>query len=308
MAARILMVRSFSLSHGGKNLDDKETVEHDLLPPSGDVDVHDECKGIGVVLDETCKSAVPSVADPIMNPEGGEEEKAIQSPDAEESVTADSKFAQEEEEEEDIKKDGDDKVGALIGALCSFGVAAATACVFLIGGRLHHQHTQQHKIQLQFFGDDKRIQQVVRQTSRLNQKAMSFAMGAGAKHRPSSRVRWCVVDIRLVPPQAHDVAEGEDVGKVPVDGSGSDSDDPWHVVDDGVVIGAGVAGGAYDEDTVDGGVEGAERDRLMIEGLGVVGERRVLAERDEDDVSIVMDGRLEVHEDGALAATHSADQ
>jgi hypothetical protein len=134
---------------------DKETVEHDLLPPSGDVDVHDECKGIGV-LDETCKSAVPSVADPIMNSEGGEEEKAIQRPDAEESVTADSKFAQEEEEEEeDIKKDGDDKVGALIGALCSFGVAAATACVFLIGGRLHHHHTQQHKIQLQFFGDDK---------------------------------------------------------------------------------------------------------------------------------------------------------
>ncbi|XP_020406785.1 uncharacterized protein [Zea mays] len=177
MAARILMVRSFSLSHGGKNLD-------------GDVDVHDECKGIGV-LDETCKSAVPSVADPIMNSEGGEEEKAIQRPDAEESVTADSKFAQEEEEEEeDIKKDGDDKVGALIGALCSFGVAAATACVFLIGGRLHHHHTQQHKIQLQFFGDDKRIQQVVRQTSRLNQKAMSFATGAGAsRHFGRARVK-----------------------------------------------------------------------------------------------------------------------
>ncbi|XP_020406784.1 uncharacterized protein [Zea mays] len=182
--------RSFSLSNGGKNLDDKETVEHDLLPPSGDVDVHDECKGIGV-LDETCKSAVPSVADPIMNSEGGEEEKAIQRPDAEESVTADSKFAQEEEEEEeDIKKDGDDKVGALIGALCSFGVAAATACVFLIGGRLHHHHTQQHKIQLQFFGDDKRIQQVVRQTSRLNQKAMSFATGAGAsRHFGRARVK-----------------------------------------------------------------------------------------------------------------------
>jgi hypothetical protein len=135
---------------------DKETEEHYLLPPSGDVDVHDDCKGIGVVLDETCKSAVPSVADPIMASEGGKEEKAIQSPDAEESVTTDSNFAQEEEEEEeDIKKDGNDKVGALIGALCSFGVAAATACVFLIGGRLHHHHMQQHKIQLQFFGDDK---------------------------------------------------------------------------------------------------------------------------------------------------------
>ncbi|XP_023157908.1 uncharacterized protein [Zea mays] len=191
MAARILMVRSFSLIHGGKNLDDKETEEHYLLPPSGDVDVHDDCKGIGVVLDETCKSAVPSVADPIMASEGGKEEKAIQSPDAEESVTTDSNFAQEEEEEEeDIKKDGNDKVGALIGALCSFGVAAATACVFLIGGRLHHHHMQQHKIQLQFFGDDKSIQQVVRQTSRLNQKAMSFAMGAGAsRHFGRARVK-----------------------------------------------------------------------------------------------------------------------
>uniref|UniRef100_A0A804NHH1 DUF6821 domain-containing protein n=1 Tax=Zea mays TaxID=4577 RepID=A0A804NHH1_MAIZE len=200
MALRILMVRTISccltyvilITTVLNCIPDKETEteEQDLLPPSGDVDVHNECKGIGVVLDETCKSAVPSVADPIMASEGGVEEKAIQSPDAEESVTADSKFAQEEEEEEDIKKDVDDKVGALIGALCSFGVAAATACVFLIGGRLHHQHTQQHKIQLQFFGDDKRIQQVVRQASRLNQKAMSFAMGAGAsRHFGRPRVK-----------------------------------------------------------------------------------------------------------------------
>jgi hypothetical protein len=171
--------RSFSTSqnHGSKNLDgkddhllcftyvilvttvlncmpDKETEEHDLLSPSGNFDdVQGECKDIGVVLDETGKSVVPSVVDPIMAPDGGEEEKAIQSPDP--IMAPDGKFAQEEEEEEDIKKDGDDKVGALIGALCSFGVAAATACVFLIGGRLHHHHAQQHKIQLQFFGDDK---------------------------------------------------------------------------------------------------------------------------------------------------------
>jgi hypothetical protein len=98
------------------------------------------------------------------------------------------------------------------------------------------------------------------------------------------------------------------LGKVPVDGGGSDNDDPWSGVDDGVIIGARVAGGAYDGDTVDGGVEGAKHDGLMEEGLGVVGERRVLAEGDEDDVSIVMDGRLEVHEDGALAATHFVDQ
>ncbi|ONM40951.1 hypothetical protein ZEAMMB73_Zm00001d044352 [Zea mays] len=206
--------RSFSTSqsHGSKNLDgkddhllcftyvilvttflncmpDKETEEHDLLSPSGNFDdVQVECKDIGVVLDETCKSVVPSVVDPIMAPDGGEEEKAIQSPDP--IMAPDGKFAQEEEEDEEDIKDGDDKVGALIGALCSFGVAAATACVFLIGGRLHHHHTQHHKFQLQFFGDDKRIQQVVRQTSRLNQKAMSFAMGAGAsRHFGRARVK-----------------------------------------------------------------------------------------------------------------------
>jgi hypothetical protein len=44
-----------------------------------------------------------------------------------------------------------------IGALCSFGVAAATVCVFLVGGKLQHQQKQQHQqnIQLQFLGDDK---------------------------------------------------------------------------------------------------------------------------------------------------------
>jgi hypothetical protein len=147
---------SFSMSHGSKNLDGKD--DHLLCftyvilirtvlycMPDKETEKHDECKGIGVVLDETCKSAVPSVADP----DGGEEQKAIRSPDAKESATADGKFAQKEEEEEDIKKDSDDKVGALIGALCSFGVAAATVCVFLIGGWLHHHHSQQHKIQLQ---------------------------------------------------------------------------------------------------------------------------------------------------------------
>lgn len=191
--------RSLSMSHGSKKLDDQETEEHDLLPPSEDVDVHepvDKCKDIGVVPDET-KPVPTVVADLMASDDGGEEDKnAFQSPpDAKEDATAaDDKFAQEEEEE-DVKKEdsNDDKarpqcvvfsVGKLkvngIGALCSFGVAAATVCIFLIGGRLQHHHRQQEqqKIQLQFYGDDKRIQQVVQQTSRLNQ-AMSSVMGAG---------------------------------------------------------------------------------------------------------------------------------
>ncbi|XP_062189854.1 uncharacterized protein LOC133892883 [Phragmites australis] len=185
--------RSSSVGHDSKNLDDQETEEH-ILPPSGGADVHDpvdECKDIGVVPDET--KPVPSVAD-LMVSDGDEEEKTFQSPDAKEAD--DDGPRQFAEEEEDVKKDdgvarpecvifsvGKLKVNG-IGALCSFGVAAATVCIFLIGGRLqhHHRQQQQQKIQLQFYGDDKRIQQVVQQTSRLNQ-AMSSVMGAGASTR-----------------------------------------------------------------------------------------------------------------------------
>ncbi|OEL25732.1 hypothetical protein BAE44_0013248 [Dichanthelium oligosanthes] len=208
--------RSFSMGHGSVYPDDQETEEH-TLPPSGDCAVDDEpvveCKDIGVVPDETTKPVpsvadlmasdgddeekafqnpdettkpVPSVAD-LMTSDGDDEEKAFQNPDAKEA--SDDKFA---EEEEDAKKENSKarpecvvfSVGKLkvngIGALCSFGVAAATVCIFLIGGRLqhHHRQQQQQKIQLQFYGDDKRIQQVVQQTSRLNQ-AMSSVMGAG---------------------------------------------------------------------------------------------------------------------------------
>jgi len=142
----------------------QETEEH-VLPPSGDAAGADEpdveCKDIGVVLDET--KPVPSVAD-LMVSDKDEEEKAFESSDAKEAD--DDEFA---EEEEDGKKENRKarpecvvfSVGKLkvngIGALCSFGFAAATVCIFLIGGRLqhHHRQQQQQKIQLQFYGDDK---------------------------------------------------------------------------------------------------------------------------------------------------------
>lgn len=182
--------RSFTMGHGSMHRDDQESKES-ILPPPGDAvvagPVVDECKDIGVVPDET--KPVPIVADPMVS-EGDEEEKVFQSSDAKEAD--DDKFA--EEGGEDIKEENKPRpecvvfgVGKLkvngIGALCSFGVAAATVCIFLIGGRLQHHHRQQQqKIQLQFYGDDKRIQQVVQQTSRLNQ-AMSSVMGAGASTR-----------------------------------------------------------------------------------------------------------------------------
>lgn len=108
-------------------------------------------------------------------------------------------------------------------------------------------------------------------------------------------------------PSANVVTKGEDVGEVPVDDG--DGDDPWHDVDDCVIIGAEIAAGVYDGDTMHGGVEGAKRGGLMEEGLGIVSERRVLAEGDEDDISTIMDVGLEAHEDadGGNALRRPAD-
>ncbi|GJN09937.1 hypothetical protein PR202_ga27992 [Eleusine coracana subsp. coracana] len=212
-------------------LDDQETKEPVITPPSSDADVQDEpldeCKDIGVMPNETTPSkeeAMPEVTDPLAT-EAEEEEKTFQSPD-DTKMVQDEKFDEEQasegevkektfqspgpatkkahdekfdeqQEEEVIKKDegrarpecvvfsvGKLKVNG-IGVLCSFGIAAATVCIFLIGGKVQHHHRQQQqqqKIQLQFYGDDKRIQQVVQQTSRLNQ-AMSSVMGGGASTR-----------------------------------------------------------------------------------------------------------------------------
>uniref|UniRef100_A0A0A9FPF2 DUF6821 domain-containing protein n=1 Tax=Arundo donax TaxID=35708 RepID=A0A0A9FPF2_ARUDO len=89
------------------------------------------------------------------------------------------------EGEEGIKKVGF-SVGNLrvhgVGALCSFGVAAATFCIFLLGGK--QQQRQKQKIQLQMYADDERIQQVVQQASRLNQ-TMSSVMGGASSARAS---------------------------------------------------------------------------------------------------------------------------
>jgi hypothetical protein len=144
-------------------IDDQETKEPTVTPPSSDEDVQgqpvDEFKGIGVVLDET-KPTRKEETDP--SPPDGEE--TFQSPD-------DAKFDDKQDEEVAKKDSGGGarrpecavfSVGKLkvngITALCSFGIAAATVCVFLIGGKVQHHHRQQqqqHKIQLQFCGDDK---------------------------------------------------------------------------------------------------------------------------------------------------------
>uniref|UniRef100_A0A0D9WWP2 DUF6821 domain-containing protein n=1 Tax=Leersia perrieri TaxID=77586 RepID=A0A0D9WWP2_9ORYZ len=184
--------------HGRSILADQESEEHNLPPPEEDggadmaVGDHVECKDIGVDVPAETKTSqeedFKNSDAKLIDGGGGEEEEG--------------KFAvageEEEEEEGGVGEKGKKGrrgskreecvvfgVGKLrvngIGALCSFGVAAATVCIFLVGGRLQHHHKQQqqqHKIQLQLCGDDKRMQQVVQQTSRLNQ-AMSSVMGGG---------------------------------------------------------------------------------------------------------------------------------
>uniref|UniRef100_A0A0D9W0E1 DUF6821 domain-containing protein n=2 Tax=Leersia perrieri TaxID=77586 RepID=A0A0D9W0E1_9ORYZ len=103
-------------------------------------------------------------------------------------VVAPDQCAEEEEGDQKDREHNGFSVGKLkvngVGALCSFGVAAATFCIFLLGGRQQQLHKRQNqKTQLQIYADNERIQQVVEQASRLNQ-AVSTVMG-GASTRAS---------------------------------------------------------------------------------------------------------------------------
>lgn len=56
-----------------------------------------------------------------------------------------------------------------VGALCSIGVAAATFCIFILGGRQLQKHQNRNqKIRFQIYTDEKRIKEVVQQATRLN--------------------------------------------------------------------------------------------------------------------------------------------
>ncbi|KDP39695.1 hypothetical protein JCGZ_02715 [Jatropha curcas] len=57
-----------------------------------------------------------------------------------------------------------------IGAICSFGVAAATVCIIIFGSQQRNkQHQQNQKRRFQIYTDDKRIKQVVHHATRLNE-------------------------------------------------------------------------------------------------------------------------------------------
>ncbi|XP_052174496.1 uncharacterized protein LOC127789601 [Diospyros lotus] len=65
-----------------------------------------------------------------------------------------------------------------IGAICSFGVAAATICIIVLGShRRNQQQCQQNqKLRFQIYADEKRIKEVVHRATKLNE-AISAARG-----------------------------------------------------------------------------------------------------------------------------------
>ncbi|KAL2466242.1 hypothetical protein Adt_42093 [Abeliophyllum distichum] len=63
-----------------------------------------------------------------------------------------------------------------IGAICSFGVAAATVCIVVFGTRQKSKQEQNQKLQFQIYTNDKRIKQVVHHATKLNE-AISAVRG-----------------------------------------------------------------------------------------------------------------------------------
>ncbi|RDX83608.1 hypothetical protein CR513_35450, partial [Mucuna pruriens] len=70
-----------------------------------------------------------------------------------------------------------------VGAICSFGFAAATVCVLILGSQQRNKIHHDQKIRFQIYTDDKRIKQVVQHATKLNE-AISAVGGV-----PLSRAR-----------------------------------------------------------------------------------------------------------------------
>ncbi|GAB4843730.1 hypothetical protein Ancab_013695 [Ancistrocladus abbreviatus] len=64
-----------------------------------------------------------------------------------------------------------------IGAICSFGFAAATICIIVFGSHQKEKQQQNQKLHFQIYADDKRIKQVVQHAAKLNE-AISAVRGA----------------------------------------------------------------------------------------------------------------------------------
>ncbi|CAN6297369.1 unnamed protein product [Urochloa humidicola] len=169
-----------------------------ILLSSEDAYVHDpatEFKDIFVVPAEQKQEELVSKVTEILIYEEEDRDDIVKSPAGVKEADQDEVLVEAAApdgqcalEEEGVNKTGL-SVGNLrmngAGALCSFGVAAATFVIFLLGGKQHQQQKRQdHKIQLQMYAGDERIQQVVQQASRLNQ-TMSSVMGGASSARAS---------------------------------------------------------------------------------------------------------------------------
>ncbi|XP_057493332.1 uncharacterized protein LOC130778835 [Actinidia eriantha] len=57
-----------------------------------------------------------------------------------------------------------------VGAICSFGVAAATICIVIFGNGIHQRNKQQNqRLRFRIYADEKRIKEVVHQAAKLNE-------------------------------------------------------------------------------------------------------------------------------------------
>ncbi|VAI23725.1 hypothetical protein VPH35_086226 [Triticum aestivum] len=151
--------------------------EEDAMGPSAQAasarQQHDvEFEDIGVVQAEPRQGELAMMVTEVMVSGAEEEEEMVNSPVAEEEAGEEDEVMVEaapdhlpHEVEEGAERDraGMDaagfSVGKLrvngVGALCSFGVAAATFCILVLGGRPQQQRkVQDHKSQFQVFADD----------------------------------------------------------------------------------------------------------------------------------------------------------
>ncbi|XP_034575626.1 uncharacterized protein [Setaria viridis] len=179
--------------------DEEAAAKKPLLLPSQDACVHDpdiEFMDIAALLtDPKREELVSKVTEILIYEAEDHDDEMVKSPDGVKEADQDEVLVEApapddqraREEEEGVSRTGF-SVGNLrvngVGALCSFGVAAATFVIFLLGGKEQQKRHQDHKIQLQMYADDERIQQVVQQASRLNQ-TMSSVMGGASSARAS---------------------------------------------------------------------------------------------------------------------------
>ncbi|KAM3279150.1 hypothetical protein ACQJBY_046450 [Aegilops geniculata] len=184
--------------------DEEEAMEAPVQSASAQQQHAVESKDIGVVLPSKATEVMVSDAEEeeeeMVSDAQEEEEEMVRPPAAEKEVCDEDEVMVEaapghppHEVEEGAQRDraGMDaagfSVGKLrvngVGALCSFGVAAATFCILVLGGRPQQQQrkVQDHKSQFQVFADDERIHRAVEQASRLNQAVSSVMGGASTR-------------------------------------------------------------------------------------------------------------------------------